>query len=78
MRKATVLLGICIGIFAYPIVVTDIGGEGTVVVLTDTRDYVRVETKIPTGFVATADPNVFETEINGDKRVIVLQSDTRP
>ena len=78
MRKAAFLLGICIGI-GYPIVVTDIDGEKTFVVQTDdTRDSVRVETKIPTGFVATADPNVFETEIDGEKRVIVLVSDTRP
>lgn len=77
MRKATLLL-ITLAVFGYPIVVTDIDGEKTVIVLTDTRDSVRVGTKIPTGFVATDDPNVFETEIDGEKRVIVLQSDTRP
>ena len=77
MRKAALLL-ITLVVFGYPIMVTDIDGEETVVMLTDTRDSVRVETKIPTGFVATDDPNVFETEIDGEKRVIVLQSDTRP
>ena len=78
MRKAALLLGISIGIFGYPIIVTDIDGGKTVVMLTDTRDSLRVETKIPTGFVATDDPNVFETEIDGEKRVVVLQSYTRP
>lgn len=77
MRKAA-LLPITLAVFGYPIVVTDIDGEKTVVMLTDTRDSVRVETKIPTGFVATDDPNVFETEIDGEERVIVLVSDTRP
>ena len=77
MRKAALLL-ITLAVFGYPIVVTDIDGEKTVVMLSDTRDSVRVETKIPTGFVATDDPNVFETEIDGEKRVIVLVSDTRP
>ena len=76
MRKATLLL-ITLAVFGYPIVVTDIDGGEMVVMLTDTRDSVRVETKIPTDFVATDDPNVFETEIDGEKRVIVLQSDTR-
>ena len=48
MRKANLRLialavGICIGIFGYPIVVTDIDGEKTVVMLIDTRDSVRVD-----------------------------------
>ena len=78
MRKAALLLITLVVVFAYPIMMTDIDGEKTVVMLTDTRDSVRVETKVPTGFVATDDPNVFETEIDGEKRVIVLLSDTRP
>jgi len=77
MRKAALLL-ITLAVFGHPIVVTDIDGEKTLIVLTDTSDSLRVETKIPTGFVATDDPNVFETEIDGEKRVVVLQSDTRP
>lgn len=77
MRKAALLL-ITLAVFGYPIVVTDIDRGEMVIVLTDTRDSLRVETKIPTGFVATDDPNVFETEIDGEKRVVVLQSDTRP
>ena len=77
MRKAALLLT-TLAVFGYPIVVTDIDRGEMVIVLTDTRDSLRVETKIPTGFVATDDPNVFETEIDGEKRVVVLQSDTRP
>ena len=51
MRKANLRLialavGICIGIFCYPIVVTDIDGEKTVVVLIDTRDSVRVDPEV--------------------------------
>ncbi|HVG55439.1 MAG TPA: hypothetical protein VM846_13465 [Vicinamibacterales bacterium] len=51
MRKANLRLialavGICIGIFGYPIVVTDIDGEKTVVVLIDTRDSVRVDPEV--------------------------------
>ena len=51
MRKANLrliafALGICIGIFGYPIVVTDIDGEKTVVVLIDTRDSVRVDPEV--------------------------------
>ena len=66
MRKATLRLmtlavGICIGIFANPIVVTDIDGEKTVIVLTDTSDSVRI------------DPVV--TGIDGQKMVIL--TDTR-
>jgi hypothetical protein len=77
MRKAALLL-ITLAVFSYPIVVTDIDRGEMVIVLTDIGDSLRVETKIPTGFVATDDPNVFETEIDGEKRVVVLQSDTRP
>ena len=83
MRQAA-LLHITLAVFGYPIVVTDIDGEKTVVMLIDdSRDSVRVnpevrsrsiETKSPT-LVATEDPNVFETEIDGEKRVIVMRSD---
>ena len=83
MRKAALRL-ITLAVFGYPIVVTDIDGEKTVVMLIDdSRDSVRVnpevrsrsiETKSPT-LVATEDPNVFETEIDGEKRVIVMLSD---
>jgi len=83
VRKAALLL-ITLAVFGYPIVVTDIDGEKAVIVLTDTRDSLRVnhdelrsrsiETKSPT-LVATEDPNVFETEIDGEKRVIVMLSD---
>ena len=77
MRKATLLL-ITLAVVGYPIVVTDIARGEMVIELSDSRDSVHIETKIPTGFVATDDPNVFETEIDGEKRVVVLQSDTRP
>ena len=82
MRKTALLL-ITLAVFGYPIVVTDIDGKKPVIVLTDTRDSLRVnhelrsrsiETKSPT-LVATDDPNVFETEIDGEKRVIVMLSD---
>ena len=48
MRKANLRLialavGICIGIFGYPIVVTDIDGEKTIVVLIDTSDSIRID-----------------------------------
>jgi len=76
MRKAALL--ITLAVFGYPIVVTDIARGEMVIELSDSRDSVHIETKIPTGFVATDDPNVFETEIDGEKRVVVLQSDTRP
>ena len=42
MRKAALLL-ITLAVFGYPIVVTDIDGEKTVVMLSDTRDSVRVD-----------------------------------
>jgi len=75
VRKAALLL-ITLAVLGYPIVVTDIDGEKTFVMQIDTSDSVPVTTKLPTGIVATDDPNVFETEIDGEKRVIVL-SDTR-
>ena len=45
MRKATLLL-ITLAVFGYPIVVTDIDGEKTVVMLIDTRDSVRVDPEV--------------------------------
>jgi hypothetical protein len=63
MRKATLRLitlavGIGIGIFAYPIVVTDIDGEKTVIVLTDTRDSLRIDPK--------------SHRVDGEETVVVL------
>lgn len=43
LRLITLAVGICIGIFGYPIVVTDIDGEKTVVMLIDTSDSLRVD-----------------------------------
>ena len=45
MRKATLLL-ITLAVFGYPIVVTDIDDEKTVVTLSDTRDSVRVDPEV--------------------------------
>ena len=42
MRKAALLL-ITLAVFGYPIVVTDIDGEKTVVMLIDTSDSLRVD-----------------------------------
>jgi hypothetical protein len=41
MRKAALLLGICIGIFSCPFMVTDIDGEKPVVVQIDTSRSLR-------------------------------------
>jgi hypothetical protein len=63
MRKATlrlITLAVGIGIFAYPIVVTDIDGEKTVIVLTDTRDSRRIDPKV--------------TGIDGQKMVILTDT----
>lgn len=76
MRNAALLITLALGI-CNPIVVRDIDGEKTVVMLSDTRDSVRVnsiETKSRT-LVAT-DSNVFRTEIDGEKRVVVMLTDT--
>ena len=65
MRKAThpliLAVGIGIGIFAYPIVVTDIDGEKRVIVQIDTRDSLRIDPK--------------SDRVDGEKTVVVL-SDT--
>ena len=77
MRNAALLITLALGICT-PIVVRDIDGEKTVVMLSDTRDSVRVnsiETKSPT-LVATEDSNVFRTEVDGEKRVVVMLTDT--
>ena len=43
MRKADLLLITLVVVFGYPIMVTDIDGEKTVVMLSDTRDSLRVD-----------------------------------
>ena len=42
MRKAALLL-ITLAVVGYPIVVTDIDGEKTIVVLIDTSDSIRID-----------------------------------
>jgi hypothetical protein len=60
LRLITLAVGICIGIFANPIVVTDIDGEKTVIVLIDTSDSLRID---PVG-----------TGIDGQKMVVLTDT----